>query len=155
MMLIIATFKHSAYLELALKLLEQKGFSKSDLLVAPLEKQPRDELSEFHVAHTDGKSPYDLAFIFAMIFMLLGAIYGFIWTWGPIIWSVIGIIIGAIFGIIVEVLMGKKPIRSSKDTEGEVVLMICCNADQANTVEGVLWKHRAIGVSKIENYSQR
>lgn len=153
-MLIIATFKHSAYLELALKLLELKGFSKGALLVAPLEMQPRDELSEFNTVHKDGKSPYDLAFILAMVFMLIGAIYGFVLAWGPIIWSMIGIVIGAIFGLILDGLMGKKPFRKSRDTEGEVVLMISCNPQETNTVESILWKHQALGVSKVMNYSE-
>jgi len=148
-MLIIATFNHSAYLELALVLLEQKGFSKGSILAAPLEKQPREDKSEFNVVHKSGESAYDLAFIFAMIFMLLGAIYGFLLEWGPIIWSIIGIVLGAVLGLILEVLMGKIPFKTSNDPGSEVVLIISCELQETTTVETILWNHQAIGVSKV------
>ncbi len=114
-MLIIATFKHSAYLALALKLLEQKPHSKESSVVAPLEKQPRDALSD---------------------------------------WALIGIIIGATLGLIIEAIMGKRPFKWPRDTECEVVLMIACHPQETNTVQSILWKHQAIGVSKIENCSE-
>jgi hypothetical protein len=136
-----------------LKLLEQKGFAKDSLLVAPLCRQPRDSLAEFKTVHRDGKTPYDLAFIFAMIFMLLGAIYGFVLTWGPIIWAIIGIFIGAFFGLALDALIGKKPFQKPESAGSEVVLIIQCHREQTDTVESILWSHQALGISKVPNNS--
>lgn len=152
-MLIIATFKHSAYLELALILLEQKGILKDNVLVAPLDKQIRDDdVSDIKIVHQDGKSQFDKAFIFATIFMLLGAIYGFVLPWGPIIWSLIGIVVGAVIGLISDYFIRKKLPNKSSATESEVVLMVQCDTQQTDIIESILWKHHALGISKISSY---
>lgn len=147
--LIISTFKHSAYLELALNLLEQKGISKNNLLVAPLQKPDDTPASELQAAHQNGKSPVDKAFIFAMIFMLLGAIYGFVLEWGPIIWALIGIVVGAVAGLAWEYISKSRQSLKSSTSESEVVLIIECDNDHSNIVEEILWKHQALGISKI------
>lgn len=153
-MVIIATFRHSAYLELALKLLEEKGVSKGSILAAPLDQKPRDEMNEIGIVHHDGKSPYDVAFILAMVFMLLGGIYGFVLAWGPIIWAMIGVAVGAIAGLLLDVSMGKHPFRSRRKNASEVVLLISCDEQMSHTVEKILWTHQAFGVSKVKNHAK-
>jgi hypothetical protein len=153
-MLIIATFKHSAYLELALLLIEQKGISKENMIVAPLDKQHRDDdETDLKIVHQDGKTQFDKAFIIGSIFMLLGGIYGFVLMWGPIIWALIGLVVGAIVGFILDYLIRKKPPKKAGFGESEVVLIVQCDTHQTETVERIIWKHQAIGVSKISGYS--
>jgi hypothetical protein len=152
-MLIVATFKHSAYFELALKQMEQKGISKSDLLVAPLTKQ--SELTygnDWDAIHKNGKSQYDQAFIFATIFMLLGAIYGFVLAWGPIIWALIGIILGGFIGYFLDYLIRNKTSKNGDNNLSEIVLMIQCDPQQMEKIEKILWNHQALGISKIKSY---
>jgi hypothetical protein len=152
-MLIVATFKHSAYLELALKQMEQKGISKHDMIVAPLTKQSEitDEL-DWKLIHQNGKSQYDNIFIFATIFMLLGAIYGFVLAWGPIIWAIIGIIIGGFFGFLVDYFIRKKAPKNIDNNSSEIVLMVQCNTQQIESIDKILWNHQAIGISKVNSY---
>lgn len=147
-MLIIATFKHSAYLELALKLLEQKGFSKGDMLTAPLATAPQEDMTEFDVVHKNLEGSYEFSFILAMISMLLGSIYGFVLKWGPIIWATIGIFVGALLGLIIDKWIGKK--KSKPSGESEVVLIVSCDSQETTTVETILWTHQALGVSKVK-----
>jgi uncharacterized membrane-anchored protein len=153
-MLIVASFKHSAYLELALKVMEQKGISKHDMIVAPLTKQNElpDEINSKSINH-NGKSNYDNAFIFATIFMLLGAIYGFILSWGPIIWSLIGIIVGGFVGLFLEYVIRRKRPKKRDNNWSEVVVMVQCHSNQIEKIEKILWQHQALGISKVESYS--
>lgn len=152
-MLIVATFKHSAYLELALKRMEQNGVSKHDMIVAPLTKQSEIiNEDDSRIIHHNGKSHYDNAFIFATIFMLLGAIYGFVLPWGPIIWSIIGIVTGAIVGLFLDYVIRKKSPKNMEKNTSEVVIMLQCNPNQIEIIEKVLWQHQAIGISKIKSY---
>jgi uncharacterized membrane protein len=152
-MLIIASFKHSAYLELALKVMEQKGISKHDMIVAPLTKpnELTDDIS-WKTIHQSGKSHHDNAFIFATIFMLLGAIYGFVLTWGPIIWALIGIITGGLVGLFLDYLIRKKLPKNMDNNSSEVVIMIQCNQNQTEMFERILWQHQALGIAKVNSY---
>jgi hypothetical protein len=79
--------------------------------------------------------------------MLLGGIYGFIWTWGPIIWSLIGLVFGATLGIVISFITMKSKWFREK-SKPEVVLIIECEQEQSGHVERILWKHNALGVSK-------
>lgn len=151
-MLIVASFKHSAYLELALKVMEQKGISKHDMIIAPLTKKSEitDEI-DWKVIHQNGKSHYDIVFIFATIFMLLGAIYGFVLPWGPIIWAIIGISVGGFTGFFVDYFIRKRP-KKMDNNSSEIVLMVQCNTHQIETIEKILWNHQALGISKVKSY---
>jgi len=51
---------------------------------------------------SDGLSMLDLPFILATLFCVIGGIYGFVLTWGPILWGIIGIFFGLSLGIIVD-----------------------------------------------------
>ena len=82
-----------------------------------------------------------------MLGMLLGAIYGFVLDWGPVIWGLIGMIIGALVGWLIELLTsGWKMFQ--RNTTVDVVLMVNCNDDQAEDVERILWGHQASGLAK-------
>jgi hypothetical protein len=84
-MYVIATFESSIFLELAIAALEQKGITTDNLLAVPLDKrtEPRKLFDTIHRA--DGSSMLDAATILGTVFMLLGAIYGYVLKWGPLI----------------------------------------------------------------------
>lgn len=152
-MLIVASFKHSAYLELALKQMEQTGISKHDMIVAPLNKRNNnDDESDWKTVHQDGKSQFDSVFIFATIFMLLGAIYGFVLAWGPIIWSIIGMISGGFIGFLVGNFFRKNTQKNMGNNTSEIVLMVQCQTRQIENIEKILWGHQALGISKLKSY---
>ncbi|MDF2962804.1 MAG: putative rane protein [Paenibacillus sp.] len=143
---LISTFQHSAYLELALSDLEQEGISKDNIFVASLDKNS-PKSPDVERAHKESASRFELAFILATIFMLLGSIYGFILVWGPIIWALIGLVFGAILGVVITLLV-KKNKWFKRDTPIEVVVIVECEKHQLEVAERILWKHKSLGVAK-------
>lgn len=146
---VVATFEQSVFLEIALSALEQKGIAKSNLLAVPLDKRtvPRRLFDSIHRA--DGFSMFDAAAILGTCFMLLGAIYGYELTWGPIIWGIIGSLFGIVLGFAIKMFLLKKCNFGTKNIISEVVLMIQCEEEQWETVEKILWDNTALGVSKV------
>ena len=143
---LVSVFQHSMYLELAIIDLEQMGISKENIMALPLDKNSPNRPS-VQAAHQDGTSYVDLVFIFGMLFMLLGAIYGFVLAWGPVIWGLIGIVVGALIGLLIEVLIaGKKVFQRSGQVD--VVLIVDCQDNQAEAVEKILWSHQSHGLAK-------
>ena len=143
---LVSAFQHSYYLELAIIDLEQIGIPNENILVLPLDKNSPNPPS-VKAAHKDGTSHVDLIFIFSMIFMLLGTIYGFIWTWGPIIWGLIGMVIGALIGLLIEMLLAGRKVFQ-KSIKIDVIVIVDCKDSQTETVEKILWSHQAFGVAK-------
>ena len=144
---LVSVFQHSLSLELAIIDLEQIGISKERILALPLDKD-KSHLPSLQMGHQEGHSYVDLIFICGMVGMLLGAIYGFVLAWGPVIWGLIGMIIGALVGLLIELLTsGKKMFQ--RNAPVDVVLIVDCNNNgQAEAVESVLWQHQALGVAK-------
>lgn len=143
---IISTFRHSALLELALTDLEQRGISKENIFVANMEKFT-PSIHDRRKIQQVSANKYEWSFFFGAIFMLLGGIYGFIWTWGPILWSLIGLIFGAFLGAIISLIINKNK-WFQKESPAEVVLIVECEKNQLELVEEILWGHNALGVSK-------
>ncbi|MCF8567578.1 hypothetical protein LLE49_22925 [Alicyclobacillus tolerans] len=78
---LVSVFQHSIYLELAIIELEQQGIPEGKILALPLDKHIPTPPST-QAVHRDGRSYVDLLFIFGMVGMLLGAIYGFVLALG-------------------------------------------------------------------------
>jgi uncharacterized membrane protein YdjX (TVP38/TMEM64 family) len=55
--------------------------------------------------------------------MLLGAVYGFVLAWGPIM-SLIGIIVGGFVGFLLVYFIREKPRESMDKNSSEIVLMV-------------------------------
>ncbi|MBE4907529.1 hypothetical protein IMZ08_05555 [Bacillus luteolus] len=149
-MMVIATFENSIYIELAITALEQKGIPKERIFAAPLDKrqEPRQIFDTIHQA--DGISLFDAGAILGTCLMLLGAIYGQILEWGPIIWGIIGAVVGIVLGISIKLFIFRKKQFSRKKIVSEVVLMIRCDAHQWDLVEKILWENTAIGLTKVK-----
>lgn len=152
-MYVIASFEQSVFLELAVTALEQKGIPKSRILAVPLDKR-KEERKLFDTIHrADGFSLFDLAAVLGTCGMLLGAIYGMVLKWGPILWGLIGLAIGLIIGFSLKLWLVKKQngkvIKQTVTTE--VFLLINCNDDEKNFVETILWDNLALGIAKLDN----
>lgn len=149
---LIAAFESSTTLELALVKLEQNGIKQEDIIAIPLDQQRNKETMSFNTIHrSDGKSLLDIACITGMIFMLLGAIYGFILYWGPIIWGLIGLIFGFLLGLLLDFLLTKEKSRKKgKNQAINVFLTIRCKENQKEMIERILWDHYALGIGKLD-----
>jgi hypothetical protein len=148
-MFVIATFENSIYIELAISELEQQGIAKEMILAAPLDKrrEPRRLFDTIH--QSDGFSLFDVAAILGTCFMLLGAIYGYVLEWGPIIWGIIGAVSGLLLGFFIKMIFLKKTGRGAKNISSEIVLMIRCEETKSEMIEKILWDHLALGLTKI------
>lgn len=143
---LVSVFQHSIYLELAIIDLEQVGISRQKILALSSNKNSSNATS-IQASHQEGKSYVDLLFICGTVGMLLGAIYGFILAWGPLIWGLIGMIVGVLIGLLIELLIsGTQMFRRS--TTVDVVLIVDCSDAQMGIVERILWSHQALGVAK-------
>lgn len=95
-MYVAASFEHSIKLELAISELEQKGICPKHICAIPM-NSPQKNRKLFDTIHrADGLSMFDLPTIFGTIAMLFGVMWGFMWTWGPIIWGLIGLFAGGV-----------------------------------------------------------
>lgn len=150
-MYIISTFEYSNYLELAITAMQMKGIPKENILGVPMDKRG-EELKLFDSIHaSDGLSLLDLPMILAAFFCIFGSIYGFLLTWGPVLWGIIGIVVGFCFGLIIKLIINKKYdyTRQKNTRAAEVVLIIECQETQVEMVKELLWEHHALGVGKL------
>jgi hypothetical protein len=149
-MLVIATFENSLFIEMAISSLEQKGIPKEKIFAAPLDKrkEPRQLFDTIHRA--DGVSLFDVGAILGTCFMLLGAIYGYVLKWGPIIWGIIGALSGLSIGILIKFWIVKRNIKGNKKISSEIVLMIRCEEYQWESVQQLLWDNLALGVTQVK-----
>jgi hypothetical protein len=83
--------------------------------------------------------------------MIFGAVYGFVLTWGPLLWGLIAMGSGFVLGLIIKLYTIKKYAKRKKEYKlSELVLIIECNLDQMDMIENILWSHSALGVSKLD-----
>jgi hypothetical protein len=78
------------------------------------------------------------------LFALFGAIYGFLLSWGPIIWALIGTTAGFCIGLIIKVVSTRKQKRKNTKNPAEVVLIISCKDTQLEFINNVLWDNGAL-----------
>jgi hypothetical protein len=149
---IIASFEQSTSLELAISALEQEEIAKSQILAVPLDKRTEKRKLFDTIHRADGFSLFDVAAVLGTCGMLLGAIYGMILKWGPILWGLIGLIAGLLIGFLLKLMFVKKQNSKAlkRNVSTEVFLMIHCTNDQRKIVESILWDHMALGVAKIK-----
>lgn len=151
-MYVIASFEHSAFLELAITDLEQKGLPRTAILAVPLSVL-RDERRLFDTIHrADGASLLDGAAVLGTVGMSLGVIFGFIWAWGPIIWGLIGLFAGCVLGFVLDYANTRRSRRQRTGAGGatEVVVIVSCEARDRETVERVLWEHMANAIGRLD-----
>ncbi len=149
-MFVTATFDYSFYLELAITDLEKRGIPRKNIGGIPLDRRIEERRLMDTIHRSDGISLFDGATALGTIFMVLGAIYGFILKLGPIIWALIGLFFGAVLGFILDFSIGRirsyKDKKRTKDKSSEVVLLVKCEENQYEMVKKVLWDNQALGV---------
>ncbi|GBG57702.1 hypothetical protein SPFL3102_01003 [Sporomusaceae bacterium FL31] len=151
-MYITASFDHSIKIELAISELEQKGITSANICAIPM-NSPQKHMKMFDTIHrADGMSLFDLPTVFGTIAMLFGVMWGFMWTWGPIIWGLLGLFgggaIGFAFKYLYYRLYAQKQPKAGKVTE--VVLIVACQKNDAEMVEQVLAGHLAFSIGRKE-----
>lgn len=150
-MQIFATFDHSTYLELAIRELEQNGFS--DIFAVPLDSRTEEPKLFDTIHRSDGISLINKGLFLAVIFSVIGASRGFILEWGPIYWGIIGAVGGFLIGFLIDLMIIKVKNRKKKLRKGkrsEVILIVDCKEEDGSQVEKILWNYTAIGVAKIK-----
>lgn len=148
-MQIISSFEYCTSLEMAINQLEETGILKEDIVAVPLENIVQQTNLFDTIHHSDGLSLLDLAAVLGTVFSVLGASYGFILNWGPIIWGLIGLAFGAILGFIIDFLLTKKGLKKKKMINTEVILIIKCNEDEYQSVKNILTDNLAFGIGKL------
>ena len=148
-MYVLASFNYSFHTELAITELIEKGIKNEQILALPLELrgEPRQIMDTIH--HSDGVSMIDGGAVLGSALMVLGVIYGFLLTWGPIIWGLIGLVVGFLLGFLIDYFWGK--IRQSKnrrpESRGEIIILVNCADGQLEMVKKTLWGHLALGLA--------
>lgn len=153
-MYIVASFDYSNHLELALSDIERMGVPKYKILAIPLDKRVEKARIFDSIHRSDGVSFLDIPAILGTIFMLLGVIYGFRFSWGPILWGIIGLVIGILFGLFIRLINRKKQVHdhvSKNKEQTEVFLMINCKEELVERIKEILWEHNAYGVGTLKN----
>ena len=146
---IIASFEHSTNLELALTELVHMGIVKEKILAVPLNQKRQQQQLLDSIHRSDGISLFDAAAPWGTIFSLLGAIYGFILPWGPILWGLIGAVTGFIFGVIIDFLISKKKQSRKSNLTTEVFVAVDCSETQSPLVEKILWENFALRIGRL------
>jgi hypothetical protein len=149
-MYVMAIFEQTAFIELSLTEIEQLGISRERILAVPMEKRIEKRRVFDTIHYADGISLFDGAAALGTALMVVGAIYGFILKWGPIVWGLIGLLTGAAIGFLLDCLIGKRRVFNRKiERVPEVVVIVQCDSPgQMETVEAALWDHFALGVAK-------
>jgi hypothetical protein len=130
--------------------LQESGIEKENIVAVPLNENIKEQPKIFDTIHrADGISLLDLSAVMGTIFSVLGASFGFVLKWGPIIWGLIGLALGAICGFLIDYCMTKKRIKIKTHSITEVVLIIKCQENQYQTVKNILMEYMALGIGKL------
>ncbi|KPV45595.1 hypothetical protein [Alicyclobacillus ferrooxydans] len=152
---IVATFEHSPDLETAILYIQQKGVPEEKILAIPLEQKNEGPAAGLKSLYWfDMKGFLDYPALMAACFCALGAIYGFVLPWGPVMWGLIGFLGGLGLGILVKLTLPRNPKnRASRESKVQVVLMVDCEDEQVRSVEEILWSHHALAISKVGQHT--
>lgn len=146
-MYLVAVFRQSIEVELALTALEENGIRNGDILAVPVEEtlcQPR----LFDTMHSyTGDSVLDLPMLLGALTTLFGCIYGFRLDWGPVLCGIIAGMIGFGLGLLIKVFMRRK--KKTAACENEVVVFVACLAEKQERITRVLRDNGALGVSPV------
>ncbi|GMX62672.1 hypothetical protein Elgi_24770 [Paenibacillus elgii] len=151
-MYIVATFRHSSELELAICELERQGILAEAIAAVPLKENGPQEIRVFDtIRHSDGVSMLDGPAVVGTIGSVLGASLGFRWAMGPIIGGLLGLAAGAALGFVLDWLINFKRRKKRKRREhgADVVLIVECNPDQASDVRHIMKRWLALGIGQL------
>lgn len=142
---------------MAISELEQKGIARESIYAFPLKLRVKERKIFDSINRADGISLFDGMAACGTLFMIIGAIFGYLWTWGPIIWGLIGLAFGSTLGFVLDCFVSKAlrhknnhrtMVNNKKgDRISEVILIIDCAQEDVTKIEDILWENAAIAVS--------
>ncbi|MCL7748364.1 hypothetical protein [Halalkalibacter alkaliphilus] len=153
---VIASFSYSMYVELAIKELKQNDINDDSIFVIPLTETKQKKNIDI-IRGGEDINLFEASVATATAFSVLGTIYGFIWTGGPVIWGLIGLFSGAILGFIIDYLIKKQKIKRKhkKGNGGEIMVIIHCSQEKVQMVKNILFDHFTLGVSVVDMNSEK
>lgn len=157
-MFVTGSFEYNMHLELAISELEKKGIPREGIAAVLMDSRVEERKIIDTIHRADGISSFDTAALLGTFCMLIGAIYGFILYWGPIIWGLIGLFGGAVIGFVGDIFLtrfiakfrGKKGATGSVGGKAvQVILIVECDDELKEKVKEVLWDNLALGVGTL------
>lgn len=148
---VVASFKHTVYLELAIKELERNGIVAQNIFAIPLTETKKAK-KNIDLIRGGGFSLLDGSFAFGTVCSLFGVIYGFVLPGGPVTWGLIGLGLGFLVGFLFDFILRKKEfIRKRMQSGGsEVMLIIHCTKEQLKVVKEILFEHYTVALQVVE-----
>ncbi|WP_413303636.1 hypothetical protein AA0X95_26505 [Bacillus sp. 1P10SD] len=142
---IIATFDHSPFVEMVIHDIEKLGVPSQNIVALPLENLDSQTNIIDSIHRVDGRSILDGAMMGGTFFAVLGAIYGFVLHWGPIIWGLIGLVGGFFLGLTIELVINKKKLKVFSGRKSEVIIEVTCSASLQKQLINIFKSRRALG----------
>jgi len=150
-MYVVANFQNSLNIELAILGLEKYGVLRRKILAIPLQSIKSDIIFDT-INKSDGISSLDTAFVLGTMFMVLGAIYGYVLPWGPIICGLLGLFLGAIIGFVIDIIpKNKSKVNKKPNGEDSVVLLINCTLEESVGIKKIVIENTALSVGYLQN----
>lgn len=152
------SFEYNFHLELAVSELEKKGIPRKSIAAILMDSRVEERKILDTIHRADGISSFDAAALLGTFFMLMGAIYGFILPWGPIIWGIFGLLAGGLLGLLGDVLISRirfkkhdhrKATGTAHGKAPQVFIIVECEEDHLAMVKDILWDNRALGVGTL------
>ncbi|MEQ8200205.1 MAG: hypothetical protein ABRQ24_02160 [Syntrophomonadaceae bacterium] len=156
-MFVAGSFEYNLHLELAISELEKKGIPRDAIAAFIMDSRVEERKILDTIHRADGISSFDAAALLGTFLMLLGAIYGFVLPWGPIIWGIIGFITGSVLGFLGDVFIARLYKRrdsggktgTNKGKAVQVVLIVECDRARESIVRDIMWDNLALGVGAL------
>lgn len=156
-MFVTGSFEYNMHLELAISELEKRSVPREAIAAVLMDSRVEERKIIDTIHRADGISSFDAAALFGTFGMLMGAIYGFVLYWGPIIWGLIGLIGGAVIGLAGDVFLSRILFKNRTERRtgyvggaaAHVFLIVECDDDSQTMVKEVLWDNLALGVGTL------
>lgn len=154
-MFVTGSFEHNLHLELAISEFEKRGIPRDSIAAVTMDSRVEERKIWDTIHRADGISSFDAAALLGTFLMLLGAIYGFVISLGPIICGIIGLISGGALGLLGDVFLSriaKKRSRKAYSAGGraaQVFIIVECHEDRVEAVKEIMWENLALGVGTL------
>jgi len=155
---VTGSFEYNVHLELAISELEKKGVPREAIAAVLMDSRVEERKIIDTIHRADGISSFDAATLLGTFGMLVGAIYGFVLYWGPIVCALIGLFCGGVLGLVGDIFVSrilfKNPAHSratgtAKGKAAQVFLIVECDDDSKAMVKEVFWDNLALGVGTL------
>lgn len=151
-MYIVSTFEHDIKLETAINAVQTKGIPKKNIMAVPLSRTNDTSISLDIMQTYATRNMLDIPMILAALFALLGMIYGFLLTWGPVFWALIGTGLGFCIGLVLKLVLLKDKNKKQLNKAGEIVLIIQCQDNEDKMVQDTLLANSAMGIARLSQH---